>query len=359
MKIKEFVKDSLTKYNAKLWSDYNLTPRMEHVYVVCRAAEGEESDMHRVSAAGGKVHIKMFNPATYDEKEVAYTIPSNGVVEADIPFGMRYEVYSTLSGYGASFRLTFPASTNKRYVHLWNLPIGVYKFGYGAIANEDGNKFRCVPIISSDGSFDDFGPKAEWDKGNNDYYDYDGSDESDGDIDDSSFGGVLLSTAESSLLLYNQYKSDTDLYWSKQAYGRSVPGLEEFYITKKGDYDKAVAAAKKDFSGNLNTDKILSFLNDAPAADFACKSAFYIHQRYLPSVGELFAIYSNKANINSFISAIGASDFPQLDNNNYWSSSACSSYHSWYVSMLNGTVDNDNRRSDLSVLAVSAFTYIY
>ena len=358
MKIKEFVKDSLTKYNAKLWSDYNLTPRMEHVYVVCRAADGQYENMHRVSTAGGKVHIKMFNPATNDEKEVEYTIPSNGVVEADIPFGMRYEVYSTLSGYGASFRLTFPAFTNKRYVHLWNLPIGVFVFGFAAIANEDYNKYRCVPLIS-DGSDPDWWNFANWDNGNNDSYDYDGSDESDGDIDDASFGGVLMSTADSSLLLYNQYKSDTTLYWSKQAYGRSVPGLEEFYITKNRDYDKAVAAAKKDFSGNLNTDKILSFLNDAPAADFACKSAFYIHQRYLPSVGELFAIYTNKARINNYIADIGESDFPQLDDNNYWSSSACSSYISWPVYLNNGNVTYYNRNYPNSVLAVSAFTYIY
>lgn len=333
-------------------------PRMEHVYVVCRAAVGKEGEMHRESTAGGKVHIKMFNPATYDEKEVEYTIPSNGVVEADIPFGMRYEVYSTLSGYGASFRLTFASSINKRYIHLWNLPIGVWEFGYGAIANEEYNRYRCAPIIA-DEHVDDWSGFSEWDKGNNDSYDYDGSDETDGDIDYASFGGVLLSTADSSLLLYNQYKSDTNLYWSKQAYGRSVPGLEEFYISKNRDYDKAVAAAKKDFSGNLNTDKILSFLNDAPAADFACKSAFYIHQRYLPSVGELFAIYSNKANINSFISARAEGDFPQLDNNYYWTSSAYSSNGSWNVNMGDGNVSDDFRDGNYSVLAVSAFTYIY
>ena len=80
----------------------------------------------------------------------------------------------------------------------------------------------------------------------------------------------------------------------------------------------------------------------------------------MPSVGELFAIYSNKANINSFISAIGQSDFPQLDNNNYWSSSAFSSDTSWYVYMGDGRVDGGNRTNfNYSVLAVSAFTYIY
>lgn len=328
----------------------------EKAIIVCRAASSKGADMHRVSTKGGIVHIKMFNPSTCEELNQEYLIPKSGVLEVEIPYGYHYQVYSTLEGYGASFRLTFTACTPKRYAHLWNFEIGTYAFGTVVLSTEDDSAQRLIPQISTDGTFGSF---SAWDAGNGDSYDYNGITEigEEHNYDKSQLQGIVVSAADCSVLIMADAKSLQTKYWSKQNYGRSVPGLEEYYETYNHNYEEAQAAASLDFDGNLNTDKVLSALIDCPAALFACQSGSYQAQRYLPGAGELKALYDNKEAYNNIQADLGS--VPALDSNWYWSSCAYSVKRCWYVSFGNGDVNFSAKYREYDVLAASAFTYNY
>ena len=336
----------------------------EHIYVVCRACSGTYGSMSRVSTQGGVVHFKLWNPATCEEKEESYAIPANGVVEAYIPFGTVYQVWSTKSGYGASFRPVFTASNangGTKYVHLWNLPTGVYKMGYAALYDSEDNGCRVAPLLSTDGSQDwlDDDSAITWDAGNGDIYDHEGtSAEDSGGYNNAACLGIVVSTANVSVLVQPSAKADSALAWSFQGYGRTIPGLEEYYETHGHNYEDAQYFATYDYDGNLNTFKILDFLVEAPAVEFASQNKSYtISNWYLPSAGELKTLYNNKSAYNAIQSDY--SDVPALDNNWYWSSCASSPYLSWGVSMTFGSVRNRGRGDSGFVLAVSAFLFKY
>lgn len=142
-------------------------------------------------------------------------------------------------------------------------------------------------------------------------------------------------------------------------YGRNIPCLEEYYETNNHDYDAAVAAAKQDYSGSLNTEKIICAVAEAPAAYFAVASTDSYYQRYLPSVGELDAIYQNKAAINA-INA-DAHVITDIDNDYYWSSCASDRINAFNEDMSSGYVGGDNKYYDGSTyaLGVSAFLFYY
>ena len=334
----------------------------EHIYVVCRACSGTYGSMSRVSTQGGTVHFKLWNPATCEEKEESYAIPSNGVVEAYIPFGTVYQVWSTKSGYGASFRPVFTASNangGTKYVHLWNLPTGVFKMAGAAFCADDGNSYRVSPLISTDGSQDWWEGDEEWDSGNGDAYDYEVSGLSDDYLEDAFDLGIVVSTANVSVLVQPSAKADSTLAWSFQGYGRTIPGLEEYFESHGHNYEDAQYFATYDYDGNLNTFKILDFLVEAPAVEFASQNKSYTFSNwYLPSAGELKTLYNNKSAYNAIQSDY--SDVPALDSNWYWSSCAYSPYYSWGVTMYDGGVDrNDRYLNDYDVLAVSAFLFKY
>ena len=352
MNIRDFVKDSLSKFAQRVPSN----PPSEHVYFVCRAHNMvDDSGTGRISTEGGKLFVKTFNPATCECGEKKYTIPSNGVVEVDIPYGVTYQAHTELSGYGASCRVINRACNDKRYVHLWNLPLGVYSIAYNFIYGNygDNGAYRCMPLLSES---DDFSGSSEWDIGNGDIYDYEGKEAEDDYAEDMDFCAILVSTAKSSFALYNgNIKADTTLKWSEQNYGRSVPGLPEYYTINNNDWDKAIAAAEKDLDGALNTEKILDAMYDAPAAQFAAKAPYYVVQNYLPSAGELKLIYNNKSAINSLASTLGYSW--TIDNDWYWSSCVYDVSYSFYCLMDNGDINGYGYKNyDFYVLRVSAFT---
>ena len=334
--------------------DIGLPTQYEEVNVVCRAATGYENEMGRTTPPP-YVYVKMFNPVTLDEQEVQYSL-SNGYTQIKIPYGYIYQIWTKKSGLGASFRLSYTACTPQRWVHLWCLPTGVWDFGFNAICADDGESYRVAPFISQDYSVEP--SECEWDMYEGDGYDFNGNyDLSDDYIEESTYFGILVSTTEVSFLVCVNSKSDTTLYWSKQAYGKSIPGLEEFYETNDHDWDAAQDAASFDYDGPLNTEKILHSLIDCPAALFACETPNYMYQRYLPGAGELKQLYNNKSSFNNI-----QADFdsvPAVDNAFHWSSSAYSTIDSWRVYMRNGGVDFNSRTTTAEVWALSAFTYNY
>lgn len=332
-------------------------PGSEHVTVKIRGCVWDDDDSvnKAASVTGGKVIIKSWNPATSEnrpDKEITIPAPASGhkesVVEFDIQHGLHYQVHSEKSGLGASFRLVFTSSLEEREVFLWNLSIGVFNFGFNALMNSDTDEFdRVIPIICTDGSAD-LSELRDWDV--------------DGEVysDDGGYSqGILVSAANYSFLLGSDNKSDSTLAWSKMNHGRNVPCLEEYYETNGHDYSAAVYAAKEDYDGAINTDKIVNALAEAPAAYFCVSSTDYMSQRYLPSVGELNAIYLNKSSINSVNS--DAEITADIDNNYYWSSCAYDRSSAFRENMNNGNVSDyaESYDNDRYVLAVSAFLYYY
>ena len=333
------------------------SPGSEHVTVKIRGCVWDEDDSvnKAASVTGGKVIIKSWNPATSEnrpDREITIPAPVSGhkesVVEFDIQHGLHYQVHSEKSGLGASFRLVFTSSLEEREVFLWNLSIGVFNFGFNALMNSDTDEFdRVIPIICPDGSTD-LSELQDWDVDDDAYSD-----------DGGYSSGILVSAANYSFLLGSVNKSDSTLAWSKMNYGRNVPCLEEYYETNGHDYSAAVDAAKEDYDGAINTDKIVNALAEAPAAYFCVSSTNYMSQRYLPSIGELNAIYLNKSSINSVNS--DAEITADIDNNYYWSSCAYDRGSAFYESMDDGNVGSGNKYggSIYYVLAVSAFLYYY
>lgn len=329
-------------------------PGIEHVTVKingCAYDDGNETDIY-APVAGGKVIVEAWNPATGENRpRQEIIIPASGsgterIVEFDIEHGLHYQVHSEVDGLGASFRLTFTSSLENRIVYLWNCSLGVWKCQNSWLYSDElndgnGGYVGVFPCIAPSGVDCDL----EWAKIGDEYN------------DDGSALCVLFSSAESSFLLAPNDKSDTTLMWSKINYGRNVPGLEEYYETSERDFDTAQELAKTDFSGSLNTDKILSALNDAPAAYFAAASGDYNFYRYLPGAGELYLIYQNKAAINDIINEID--DVAMIDSSWCWSSSAYDRLTVWHVSMDDGDVYYNFKGSLSNVFGVSAFHFYF
>ena len=72
---------------------------------------------------------------------------------------------------------------------------------------------------------------------------------------------------------------------------------------------------------------------------------------YLPSVGELYQIYANKAAINEKRTAIKGSGF---DDDDYWGSRESTIYQEYYVNLLNGSIGRGVKSSPSHVLGFLA-----
>ena len=337
----------------------------EHVVCICRSVQGSVSQMTNLSRSGITLHVKIFDKNSLEEWEETYSVPNTGHIEFDVPYGCIYEVWTTKASMGASFRVSYTAcQPYVRKIRLWNLSVGVFKFGFKNMYCESDDGWYCnFPAITTDGSYNiediDVDFPSEYD-----YEMFEGCpatmDPNDYDIyaDEMYEYGILISKADCSFLINNALnKAPETKYWSKQAYNKSVPGLHEFYSIAE-DYTCAQNMAKADYDGSLNTDKITDALIDCPAAMFACQSPDYVFQTYLPAAGELKLLYDNKSAYNNI--QADYTDVPAIDTNWYWSSSAYSPYYSWIVNMHNGNVSNFTRYfNDCCVLAFSAFLYNY
>ena len=122
-----------------------------------------------------------------------------------------------------------------------------------------------------------------------------------------------------------------------------VPGVDN--IT-----DDALAIT--DLDGKKNTSTVLAYCK---ANGKSCPAFEYVNSYktegtkagdwYLPSIGELYAIYGNMGVLNVALGKIAATRFGAIY---YWSSSEYSTSGAWWLSFTNGSVgpsnkDNGNR----------------
>lgn len=350
----------------------------EHVKVVVYGYNGST----RVSSAGATVWLDVFTTKGYPAVSLPrqeLTADENGVVEFDVPHGFKYAVFSQIDGLAASFQLVCNAASDSKKVELWNFPVGVFALGYCDIANdgeaEDGSEYstREVPfvtnIISDDSS--EYRDDAEWD-----------IDEENGDYSDGyGFMGILVSTADTSFVITPNSKSEERMVWCKSRdYGTLIPCMPAInYHTEAGkymgDYDEAVARARADMDGNMNTAKILDFCSEPTAALFAAASDyFYSEQRFLPSAGQLYIMWLNRVAINALMSDFNDTGImegfvllPTIKPGTtstwtsfeyWWSSTIFDAFRLWVVNFDGGIYDY-TRYNTYDVRAVSAFHFEY
>ena len=131
--------------------------------------------------------------------------------------------------------------------------------------------------------------------------------------------------------------------------GWDIPG-----ITNTTDEYKA----KQDFNGKANTAAIKAYnssLSNYPAAKYAYEyktTGTNAGEWYLPALGELNTVYSNKDYMNYALSLVGKKDIPT---DYHWSSSEGSEYHAWGLRFSDGNVDFYYKAGSLYVRPVLAF----
>ena len=130
--------------------------------------------------------------------------------------------------------------------------------------------------------------------------------------------------------------SSSTMYWSTEY--EDIPG-----ITNITDPSKA----KQDFNGKANTAAIKAYnssLSNYPAAKYAYNyktTGTNAGEWYLPALGELNTVYSNKDYMNYALSVVGKKDIPT--DRYHWSSSEDSYDNAWLLRFSAGGVSNYNK----------------
>ncbi|MBR2886286.1 MAG: DUF1566 domain-containing protein, partial [Clostridia bacterium] len=133
--------------------------------------------------------------------------------------------------------------------------------------------------------------------------------------------------------------TNTTFYWGKNLYEKNVAGITE-------TTDQAVA--KADFSGKEHTNAIIASYTEHSVAMDARDMCSVLQtfndgennggftDWYIPSLGQLYEIYTNKTNINAALTAMSST---AVSDDHYWSSSEYSSDNGWYVNFSLGRDD--------------------
>lgn len=114
------------------------------------------------------------------------------------------------------------------------------------------------------------------------------------------------------------------------------------------------------WNGKSNTKTIIDYCKanskSCPAAEYAYSFTTVGTKAgdwYLPSLGELNAIYTNKTTLNSMLSRVGGTNLPD---SYHWSSSESNSYGAWSQNLSSGSVGDSNKAVNTSyVRPVLAF----
>ena len=146
--------------------------------------------------------------------------------------------------------------------------------------------------------------------------------------------GVIFDITNKLAIGLNQ--SSFELKWSTTRF--DVPGLSN--ITSS-------SAVTADWQGKNNTRVVLEYCK---AKGKSCPAFEYVNSYktegtiagdwYLPAMGELNAIYGNKAVLNIALGKIGGT---KLGTDYYWSSSEYSINYAWYLSFSDGDVSDLNK----------------
>lgn len=271
------------------------------------------------TAQGATVYVDMFAVGIGAIKNFptqVFTADENGEVIFTVPCGYGYAVYSKYDGFSASCQIAHIAGDADITIPLYNYPVGIYGVG-------DGSLHKTVEDWKGDGVYN----------------------------------GIAICTENTSFCILH-HKSDNYMPWGR--FGEIVPCLPQINGTTHESYAELQAAVRNDFNGNLNTLKILSGYRAAPAASwcdtYSLNPSAAHCQYFLPSAGQLYLIYQNKAAINALIAGVSDEcDMEQIGNEYLWSSTQYDEWCAWYVFVYNGSTLNDSKYYSYYVRAVSAF----
>lgn len=352
----------------------------EHVRVRVNTLDEEGISAHSTEAT---VYVDIFNTKGYPAVNMPrqeLKVNKNGLVEFDVPHGFQFAVHAKHPGLSASFQWVHTAAVDVRpIIVLWCVPIGIWWMGaifHGCedrdeVVGWEDEEYRPVPYLfghfTSD--WDEIEERANADlrDGENamDYYNY----------------GIMVATADTCFVIAPQSLSEERLPWcGNRAYGMYIPGMNHINCRDEngkwtGDYDESRARAIADFDGNMNTAKILSAVSGAAAAEW-CGSVVYDYSenRWLPSAGQMYLMWTNRTAINSLMQqAIDDEgyDFPLMPYQNakgqwqypcgdswWWTSTVFDDFRSWVVSYY-GYVYSYYSYNYRHVRAVSAFHFEY
>ena len=142
--------------------------------------------------------------------------------------------------------------------------------------------------------------------------------------------------------------SSSAMYWSTEY--EDIPGITNITDSSK---------AKQDFNGKANTAAIKAYnssLSNYPAAKYAYNyktTGTNAGEWYLPALGELNTVYSNKDYMNYALSLVGKKDIPT--DTYHWSSSENSYNYAWRLDFNGGSVDYYYKNYNIYVRPVLAF----
>ena len=156
--------------------------------------------------------------------------------------------------------------------------------------------------------------------------------------------GVYVGTENSKFVIAPTYNIEKKK-WSGN--GTTISGI----VTSTDS-----VTAKKDYAGELNTDKIIAQLGigNAPAAEY-CRSLTFKNGKkgYLWSLGEAQDAYNNEAAIDAAMRKIGGTAITTA--NYHWTSTQASGGNAWLLRWYNGSVGNSSKDYGYYVCAVCAF----
>lgn len=332
----------------------------ERVTVKVQAYDGQS----RVDVTGAKVYLDQFSIGgvpTVSVPRQEYEVDENGEVTFEVLKGYQYTVFSKLDGMAASFQFAYEACQESRTIELWHFPVGVWMVGIAGYYNPSSETSRGVPFFTEHFVENLWEcQEVTWEMNN------------DEELEDAWYNGILVATAGTSFVIEQGTKSEEPLAWtSNRYYGKRIPSMPQICqeLDKfNGDWDAswndAIKRAHADYDGALNTAKILSFCDSAPAAEF-CMSieGDRCAQKFLPSAGQLYLIHLNRTAIDALMTAANSAGYEYIpvstDYNYHWSSTQYDEWCAWNVSMGSGNTYGNSRYGSGYVRAVSAFHFIY
>lgn len=352
----------------------------EHVRVRVNTLDTEGLTAHSTEAT---VYVDIFTTKGYPAVNLPrqeIKVNAEGIAEFDVPHGFQFAVMAKQPGLSASFQWVHTAAITERpIIVLWCVPIGVWWMGvifHGSEEEMDwgDEAYRPIPFLFDHfiNDWDEIEERANIDlrpdENVMDYYNY----------------GIMVATADTCFVIApNSFSKETMAWCNSRAYGMYIPGMEHINNHTEagryaGNFEDAQNRARADMDGNVNTAKILGAVSGALAAEWVGSVVYdYSENRWLPSAGQTYLMWLNRAAINKLMQEAMADDagtwayalFPyqndkgqwQNPNGHYeywWTSTIFDDYCSWVV-YSNGLIINDYRNYSNDVRAVSAFHFEY
>ncbi len=268
----------------------------EHVKVTCRFCDNET----RGRSAGAFVYVDIFNTTGYPAVDIKqkYKADANGIVEFDVPCGLKYAIYSKFEGLSASFQWVYLACNETRNVDLWNLKIGIGWLVSLLFSSYPGGEYTSyAPVIlnhysdygdgideihAAGNALDDISIQEQWEY--NEYY--------------CDMGPVIATEDTCFIIPFVDNASGVSIGSNAGCSGQNKPSL-------KNPYDPAIDPGPwqdyidYDLYGNFNTEKILCFYDSSAAKKARGNCSDLMTQAYIPSYAQMFLLAQNYKAINS------------------------------------------------------------